>query len=84
MERYGLSFVEADRWTRYLRAAWQTYEADFLAGQSGQLSERLAITLTFPDQALFWQTEQYYFDQRFVDYVNSSVPDYEFVLDDGK
>ena len=82
MDRYGLGFAEADRWVRYLRRAWQSNQADYLAGQLGGLEEQIAAQLEFPDQALYWQHSHSDFDPRFVNYVSEIAPNYETVLDD--
>ena len=82
MDRYSLTFVEADRWTRYLRGQWQAWEADFLAGQIGQLEELIPLYLGFPDQALYWYHSSENYDESFVDYVDELAPDFEKALDD--
>jgi len=74
IDRYQLSFAEADRWVRYLRRAWQSYEADYLADQVGGLDTEIAARLQFPDQALYWEHSQSSFDEKFVDFVREAAP----------
>ena len=74
MDRYGLSFVEADRFGRYQRQQWQGFEADYLAGaRYPRMEQTIALLLSFSDQRLFWDNSEVTFDPRFVEFVEESV-----------
>ena len=75
MERYGLTFEEATRITRYFRFQWRGHEADFISdapGQEGRDAE-MKVILRFPENALFWELSQDGFNQDFVAHVNSLI-----------
>ena len=69
MDRYNLTHVEADRWTRYMMQQWQAHQADFLFGETIQLDANLSTLLGYPDQVLYFETERAGMDPEFVRYV---------------
>ena len=77
MDRYDLSFVEADRFTRYLRQQWQGFEADYLAGaRYPRMEQTIAALHTFSEQALYWDIAASTFDPGFVEFVEQTVAAY--------
>jgi hypothetical protein len=73
MDRYDLTHVEADRWTRYLRQQWEAHEADFLLGETAQLDANIPTLLGYPDQALYFDTEKAGMNAQFVQYVEQLI-----------
>jgi len=77
MDRYSLSYVEADRFVRYLRFQWKAFEADYLAGITyPDMEPNIAALQSFPDQALYWETAQNAYDPDFVEFVADTVANY--------
>lgn len=75
MERFGLSFPDADRVTRYYRTIWQSFEADFTSGNTYPRMERtIQRFLRLPDHALYWDSGMTNRDPEFVDFVESLDP----------
>ncbi len=73
MDRYGLTFEEADRFSRFLRQNWLGYQADFYFGETG-IDEEIRGILMNPDQALWWENSKFYFDDEFIRHVDQLPP----------
>jgi len=70
MDRYDLTYVEADRWVRYMRQQWQAHEADFRFGETAHLEDTIPALMSFPDQVLFYEVTRSNMDPAFVQFVD--------------
>lgn len=70
MDRYDLTYVDADRWVRYMRQQWEAHEANFRFGETESLESMLPILMNFPDQVLFYEVARSGMDPAFVQFVD--------------
>ena len=78
MDEYGLTYVEADRFLRFARSQWQGFQADFLFGESDELTDTIPVLLGMPEVAIFWRQTSSSYDPEFVEFVNSlAIPSSE-------
>ena len=72
VERYDLSYEDANRWVRYLMRMWFGMHTDFKFGASDDAGIQAAFY--YPDQALFWDHAKRAFSADFVAHVDSLRP----------
>jgi hypothetical protein len=72
VKRYDLSYIDANRWVRYLMRMWFGMHTDFKFGVADDNGIRAAFY--YPDQALFWKHAKMAFSPDFVEYVDKLVP----------
>ena len=73
VERYDLSYEDANRWVRYLMRMWFGMHTDFKFGVSDDAGIRAAFY--YPDQALFWDHAKMAFSKDFMEHVDSLRPE---------
>lgn len=73
MDRYDLTYEEANRFSTYLRRQWRGNEADYYAG-TPDLDRTVRQQLNWPDQKLYWEHARPGFSEEFVTYVHSLSP----------
>jgi hypothetical protein len=72
VERYDLSYEDANRWVRYLMRMWFGMHTDYKFGVSDDAGIRAAFY--YPDQALFWRHAKAAFSADFVAHVETLRP----------
>jgi hypothetical protein len=72
VERYDLSYEDANRWVRYLMRMWFGMHTDFKFGVSDDAGIQAAFY--YPDQALFWDYAKRAFSPDFIEYVDELRP----------
>jgi hypothetical protein len=70
VDRYGLTFLEAQQWSSYAWRTWQSYQADYLFGDTDLLEDYVRDALNDPGLVLYLELRPTLFDENFVDYVN--------------
>ncbi|MGI9290469.1 MAG: hypothetical protein ACR2QG_04225, partial [Gammaproteobacteria bacterium] len=73
VERYGLTYEDANRWVRYLMRMWFGMHTDYKFGVVDDHGIRAAFY--YPDQALFWHHAKAAFSKDFVEHVESLRPE---------
>jgi hypothetical protein len=72
MERYGLTYEEADLWGRLMYGMWFGVEADFDALGPEEVEDMLRTLFSTADNRLFWETLRDHFsNSQFVSFVDS-------------
>ncbi|MGI9329424.1 MAG: hypothetical protein ACR2QB_01800 [Gammaproteobacteria bacterium] len=72
VQRYDLSYEDANRWVHFLLRLWQRMHTDYKFGVSNDIGIRAAFY--YPDQAIFWDHAKWAFDEEFVKHVDKLRP----------
>ena len=72
VERYELSYEDANRWVRYLMRMWFGMHTDYKFGIADDKGIRAAFF--YPDQVLFWKHAKMAFSPDFVEHVEKIRP----------
>jgi hypothetical protein len=72
VDRYGLSFEEAELWMRHISQVWVGLEADYsLEGPSSGVSVLVETFLARPEHQIFWEQAEFIItDPGFLAYVD--------------